>query len=223
MRVLPACAAYLPAPLRPPYVYIVAGVLLALLLAVFIALKIRRRRHDKALARAVAQELAPPTPQPLDAPVSVIPREALPSDDNTVFMPVPAEISRLTDFVSEAKDGVTVRSCARAEDVDYLMEDGEAMDTLVPYTVEEYPEREIEATVYLDDLSERFSTHGYVNLSILKKHRMVPKATTYLKVEARGILRKPLMVLAHEFTPAAVKMLSLTGGRALLAVPCEEA
>ena len=41
--------------------------------------------------------------------------------------------------------------------------------------------------------------------------------------EARGILRKPLMVLAHEFTPAAVKMLSLTGGRALLAVPREEA
>ena len=71
-------------------------------------------------------------------------------------------------------------------------------------------------SVYLDTLSDLFSPYSFVNLSILIQQGIVGQNTTHIAVHARGVLRKPLMVEADEFSAEAVKMLSLTGGRAIL-------
>ena len=53
-------------------------------------------------------------------------------------------------------------------------------------------------------------------LETLKERGLIPKSTQAIKILARGTLDKPLCVLAHDFSVAAVKMILLTGGEAIL-------
>lgn len=190
----------------------VAGGVLLLVLIWFIASKIAKRRHDRALERQVQAEINPPVPQELRAEVEVIPAE---EEKPTVFMPVPAVVSDVVDFVDEARDGICIRSFVRAEDVNHMMS-GEQANALTAVVFRPKKNGDNRATVYLDTLSDAFSPYSFINLPILQKQGIVGQETTHIVIHARGILRKPLMVEADEFSTEAVKMLSLTGGRAIL-------
>ena len=190
---------------------ITGGVVLCALVW-WIAVKIARHRHDKYLEREVQAEIQPPVPQELHAEVTVVPTE---EETPTVFMPVPAAVSDVVDFVDEARDGICIRSFVRAEDVNHMMsgEQANALTAVVFRPVRTENHRE---TVYLDTLSDTFAPYSFVNLSILRKEGLVGEETTHIVIHARGVLRKPLMVEADAFSLEAVKMLSLTGGRAIL-------
>lgn len=190
----------------------VAGGVLLLVLIWFIASKIAKSRHDRALERQVQAEISPPVPQELHAEVEVIPTE---EEKPTVFMPVPAAVSDVVDFVDEARDGICIRSFVRAEDVNHMMS-GEQANALTAVVFRPKKNGDNRAVVYLDTLSDTFSPYSFVNLSILRKQGIVGQETTHIIIHARGVLRKPLMVEADEFSTEAVKMLSLTGGRAIL-------
>ena len=68
--------------------------------------------------------------------------------------------------------------------------------------------------INVDTLSDNFEAGDRVDVNVLKERSLIPADTAYIKVLARGVINKPLTVLANDFSPAAVKMIALTGGEA---------
>lgn len=71
------------------------------------------------------------------------------------------------------------------------------------------------AAVNVDTLSRAFEAGETVTLAALKEKKLVPPRAAYVKVLARGALDKALVVEANDFSPDAVKMILLTGGKAI--------
>lgn len=71
------------------------------------------------------------------------------------------------------------------------------------------------AVINVDTLCAAFKPGDRVDVNRLKRMGLVPYDTAYLKVLARGVLDKPLIVCANDFSLAAVKMIALTGGEAI--------
>ena len=69
--------------------------------------------------------------------------------------------------------------------------------------------------VNVDTLSRSFSAGDRVDINTLKTHSLIPYDTAYVKVLARGMIDKPLYVYANDFSLAAVKMIALSGGKAV--------
>lgn len=68
-------------------------------------------------------------------------------------------------------------------------------------------------TINIDTLSKAFAPNDVINIEVLKERGMLPKKVMEYKVLARGMLNKPLIVEANEFSLDAVKMIVLTGGK----------
>ncbi len=71
------------------------------------------------------------------------------------------------------------------------------------------------AIINIDTLSEHFSSGDRVDIEILKSRMLIPYDTLHIKVLARGAINKPLYVFANEFSLCAIKMLLLSGGKAI--------
>ena len=69
--------------------------------------------------------------------------------------------------------------------------------------------------INIDTLSRNFQPNEVVTLEAVRARKLVAKDVDYLKVLARGYIDKPLIVEAHDFSMDAVKMILLTGGRAI--------
>ncbi len=205
---------------RPFLPWIAAGAAVAAVVVIAVLLIVRavlRRKHDQALEAEARAEQEQEAPSALEAEVTVIPEEDLPHDDGHIFMPVPAALSDMVDFIQEKRDGVSVRSFVRAEDADALLTDeqAQALCAVIHRIAPDEEARDDMAYVSVDTLSANFAPYSYINLAILKKHGFVEAHITALSIRGEGTLRKPLMVEADEFSLSAVKMLSLVGGRAV--------
>ncbi len=75
-----------------------------------------------------------------------------------------------------------------------------------PFRVEAYP-------VNVGALAERFE-EGVVDLDAMREAGLVPKRAELVKVLATGEVNKPLRVVAHRFSKAAVAKLEAAGGGA---------
>jgi len=80
--------------------------------------------------------------------------------------------------------------------------------------VESIDESYIE-TIKLDDIDAKFQDGNRVTLEKLKKVGLVSEDCTGYTVTAGQRLTKPLIIVANDFTLPAVKMITLTGGRAI--------
>lgn len=69
--------------------------------------------------------------------------------------------------------------------------------------------------VNIDTLSENYEANETVTLESLKEKKLIGNSVNHVKVLARGILNKPLTVKLPEFSVDAVKMILLTGGKAI--------
>ena len=115
------------------------------------------------------------------------------------------------DFEDEDEDELEEVS---ASDVSSLMADDRAK--LRVQQGEGYSDRTRSGVVNIDTLGRFFEEGEKVTLEEIKKRvPYVPKNITYIKVLARGTLSKPLIVVADDFSLEAVKMIVLTGGRAI--------
>ncbi len=104
-----------------------------------------------------------------------------------------------------------------AEDADSLVEDSKVSALL--QISGESPKicRGCKKTfINVDTISESFERGETVSLRTLKEKGLIPMSACYLKVLARGVIDKPLTVKAQSFSKNAVKMISLTGGQAIL-------
>ena len=80
----------------------------------------------------------------------------------------------------------------------------------------EVSDRTRSGIVNVDTLGKFFNEGEKVTVAEIKRRvSYFPKNVTYIKVLARGKLDKPLIVVADDFSLEAVKMIVLTGGRAL--------
>ncbi len=70
-------------------------------------------------------------------------------------------------------------------------------------------------TLKLDDIDAKFQDGNRVTLEKLKKVGLVSEECTGYTVTAGHRLTKPLIIVANDFTLPAVKMITLTGGRAI--------
>jgi len=68
--------------------------------------------------------------------------------------------------------------------------------------------------VNIDTLSERFEADEVVDLDSLKAKGIIGNNVKQVKILARGILDKPLTVIADDYSADAIKMIILTGGEA---------
>ncbi len=71
------------------------------------------------------------------------------------------------------------------------------------------------AIINIDTLSLHFASGDTVTLEALKEKKLVPAKTDYIKVLAHGKLDKHLTVEAQDYSMDAVKMIILTGGKAI--------
>ena len=76
--------------------------------------------------------------------------------------------------------------------------------------------RSLKGEINIDTLSDNFSAHDVVTLDLLKQKKLVPQKIQHIKVLARGVLDKPLVIEADDFSLNAVKMIMLTGGEVKL-------
>lgn len=80
----------------------------------------------------------------------------------------------------------------------------------------EVSDRTKSGIVNVDTLGKFFKEGEKVTVAEIKRRvSYFPKNVTYIKVLARGKLDKPLIVVADDFSLEAVKMIVLTGGRAI--------
>ena len=70
-------------------------------------------------------------------------------------------------------------------------------------------------SVATDSLSAVFSDGDTVDINILKSKELLPEDTVYVRIVGKGILDKKLTVIADSFDHGAVKMIAMTGGKAI--------
>ena len=202
-----------------------APVLLLLLggCAVLLGFLIAYLLRDELLWRRALREAAPATPEPTPEPQEEIPAPVVPEE--------PCEPEPVAEEISEPLERIT------PEEADRLMSDSDAQKLLVtipepaeePTAQEEETEEEpvsdlpeIPVTygtkktqINLDVISQNFEPGELVCPATLKEKRLIPASAGFVKVLARGVLDKPLTVAAQDFSAAAIKMIALTGGRAV--------
>ncbi len=69
--------------------------------------------------------------------------------------------------------------------------------------------------INIDTLSKNYESGETVNLDSLKEKGLLPTKADFVKVLARGLLDKHLTVEAQDFSADAIKMIILTGGKAI--------
>jgi hypothetical protein len=104
-----------------------------------------------------------------------------------------------------------------AEDADSLISDSKASSLIIRSEIAPRVCRGCKKTfINADTLSESFERGETVTIKRLKERGLVPMSACYVKVLARGVIDKPLTVRAQGFSANAVKMITLTGGTAIL-------
>lgn len=108
-----------------------------------------------------------------------------------------------------------------ADEVDSLMTDDEANEALRVISETELPKAIYTAggrkyEINIDIISRNFASDETVSIESLKQKKLISKNARAVKILARGTLDKPLTVIAQDFSTAAVKMITLTGGHAVI-------
>ncbi len=156
---------------------------------------------DKQLSVELKKPLEEkPAPKPAPAPAPV------PKPTPIPVAPTAAETVLLASL---ARDAITIEEAhdALADDVAAHFVETERSEGDKRY--------QKKSIINIDTLSEHFATGDTVSLTTLKEKGLITPKTDYVKVLARGFLDKRLTVEAQDFSSDAVKMIILTGGRAV--------
>ena len=125
-----------------------------------------------------------------------------------------------SEKLREIMDSVSV------EAAESLMSDTEAK-SLQRQSNEGYEDTEIyhgekKTEINIDIISQNFADGETVTLNSLKEKKLVPQSAGRVKILARGVLDKRLRVVAQDFSDAAIKMILLTGGEAIVTYSASE-
>lgn len=145
--------------------------------------------------------------------VKVMSNEMLTKDTEAVKANI-SELIREKITLKEAR--IVLTNEAAATLIEEAAEESQFADALLAkQTEEKRTGNRKKGIVNIDTLSCNFAPNETVTLQKMQEKGLVPKNIQSVKVLARGILSKPLVVEAQDFSIDAVKMIVLTGGRAV--------
>ena len=96
-----------------------------------------------------------------------------------------------------------------------VMTDTEAAKIIEYKVVKRKKTKGTKGIINIDVLSKKFSAGSRITIDVLHEMRIIPNNVNSIKVLAKGVLDKPLIIEADDFSLAAVKMIALTGGRVI--------
>ena len=149
--------------------------------------------------------------------------EETPVVEEVIEEPVVEEVVEepvVEEVVEEITPATTVEEIqyvesVSADEVDSLVVD-EVVDSLVEEDVEFVDKDDNKKSIVnVDTLSAEYEAGDVVDLASLKEKGLVHKKSKSVKVLARGTLDKALTVKACDFSAQALKMIVLTGGKAV--------
>ena len=108
---------------------------------------------------------------------------------------------------------IVIHERISANEAHSLIQDSQALELIQPSARKR--ERGKRLSINIDTLGASFAAGDTVDIDILKEKKLIPKTADSVKILARGILDKPLTVIADDFSVDAVKMIVLTGGKAI--------
>ncbi len=111
---------------------------------------------------------------------------------------------------------IKTHSSIRVEEARQLLDDATARSLLVKADGSYGVKRGGGTIINLDTISAHFASGETVTLTILKEKGLVSKKETAVKILARGTIDKPLTIIADNFSTDAIKMIVLTGGKAII-------
>lgn len=98
---------------------------------------------------------------------------------------------------------------------DRTLSDSEAIASLTTESAVSRRKGNKKAMVNIDVISRAFQAGDTVDLDALLAKKLVKSGTGWVKICARGLLDKSLVVKANDFSTVAIKMIVLTGGAAV--------
>ncbi|MDE7182805.1 MAG: uL15 family ribosomal protein [Clostridia bacterium] len=178
-----------------------------------------------ALPQEVLEEVAAAEPEVVEELVEEVVEEQPVEEpvEEVVEEPIDEQPEVIEEVADEPVEEVVEEEAAQLPPEEILEEVSVTQaDEILPDEEVEIYVKEIEkvsdktkrAIVNIDTLGKHFKANEKVTLEEIKRRvQGVNKKTTYIKILARGTLDKPLEVEADDFSPAAVKMIILTGGK----------
>ncbi len=156
-----------------------------------------------------------------EEPVEEIAEEVTEEPAEEIAEEVAATEEEIPEEEPEPVEELPVRDFETVEEIS-VNEVEEAMtDTQAHELVEEVIARKHKhhskkrAVINVDALAHNYRAGERVTVENLHEKGLIPKEAGIVKVLAKGVLNKPLIVEADDFSVEAVKMIVLTGGRAI--------
>ncbi|MDE6660903.1 MAG: uL15 family ribosomal protein, partial [Anaeroplasmataceae bacterium] len=149
-----------------------------------------------------------------EGPAIVIPKQTRDEliEEKLIKVYTSEEVTEGT-IVEQANVGEIIRKNVTINEAKQLITDDSALEYV---QVEEdssinksYNKKDI---INIDVLSKNFNADDLVNLESLKEKKLISSKVDYIKVLARGVLDKPLIIEAQDYSIDAIKMIVLTGG-----------
>ena len=153
------------------------------------------------------------------------PKKAVKTKPEKAEIPVEATVPAVVLPEPEPVPEIVPLESVTVEEAEELLSDTQAQKLQEESTG--YVDTEIyhgakKAEINIDTISEGFSDGDTVTLNSLKEKKLVSSNAGQVKILARGRLNKKLRIVAQDFSGAAVKMILLTGGEAIVTYPSEE-
>ena len=133
-----------------------------------------------------------------------------------------AEENECVEFGEENTDGIIANADAdnsAVSVIDAIYADKAISDSLAKDLIRKdiciFTEGRGRTVINVDTLSRSFIAGDKIDINILKKKGLIAQDAAYIKVLARGMIDKPLDVYANDFSLTAVKMIVLSGGKAI--------
>ena len=154
-------------------------------------------------------------------------KSAVISKSNATPTECGAEVQTESEKASEpeSESSREIMASVSAEAADSLMSDVEAkciQQKNSGYEDTEIYHGEKKSEINIDVISQNFEDGDTVTLNSLKEKGLIPQRAGQVKILARGVLDKRLRVVAQDFSGAALKMILLTGGEAIVTYSASE-
>ena len=117
-----------------------------------------------------------------------------------------------------AKGGFALRASVGVSEAHEAMSDDVALENVTEEekerpTIKVNLKNRVKGVVNIDTLSQTFNANDVITLESLLEKKLVAKNCNTVKVLARGVIDKPLIVKLDDFSLDAIKMILITGGK----------
>lgn len=171
--------------------------------------------EEVAVTEAEPAEIVEEDPLPENEPAAVAKEEVAAAEEECV------EVADEEPFVSpmEKDNFLPERDFEVLKEIDVkqteVISNSEAESLIEIKAVKNQKADGKKGIVNVDTLSKNYEAGAYVTVENLREKKLIAKDVKQVKVLAKGIVSKPLIVEANDFSLDAVKMIVLTGGRVI--------